>query len=270
MVQVTFLGTGAAFSNRRRTNVALLVNEQEGDTDVVTNFLIECGPTILYQLERAGLAVTQIDHLFISHRHGDHFLGLPMFLLLRSFSGVSKPLSIHASEEVIQAGQELMRLVFPEFDGRLEHVEWVETPADRPAQAQLGPSLHFSTLPTVHSRHVSSLALRLDFANDRSLVYTGDTAFNERLVELAQGCDLLVHESNYSETLQPEVKPDTYGGHSTAYQAGRIAAMAGCKILALVHLSPAYAGREGEVRAEAMRAFDGPVIIPSDGATLYL
>jgi len=270
MVQVTFLGTGAAFSNRRRTNVALLVNEQEGDTDVVTNFLIECGPTILYQLEQAGSAVAQIDHLFISHRHGDHFLGLPMFLLLRSFSGVSKPLVIHASGDVIQAGQTLMSLVFPEFDRRLEHVAWVETPTDRRTQISLGSSLQFSTLPTVHSRHVKSLALRLDFASGRSLVYTGDTAFNERLVELAQGCDLLVHEANFSATLEPEVQPDCYGGHSTAHQAGRIAAIAGCKILALVHLSPAYAGREGEVRAEAMRAFDGPVIIPSDGATIYL
>lgn len=53
MTQVTLMGTGAAFSTRRRTNVALLV--QEGDV----NLVIECGPTILYQLDRAGMMPTK-------------------------------------------------------------------------------------------------------------------------------------------------------------------------------------------------------------------
>jgi ribonuclease Z len=264
MVQVTFMGTGAAFATRRRSNVALLV--QEGDTRLV----IECGPTILYQLGRAGLTAAQINYLFISHHHGDHILGLPMFLLLYSMSGGQPgPLTIVSSQGALQAGQELTRIVYPETNELLGNVTWASLPSDRAARLELEPSLTLATLPVPHSRNAPVLALRLEFTSGCSLVYTGDTAFDENIASLAAGCDLLVHESNFSQTLQPEVVAGDYG-HSTAQQAGRAAALAGCRTLALVHTSPFYAGQEGQLYAEAAQEFDGQIIIPNDGATIYL
>jgi ribonuclease Z len=265
MLQVTFMGTGAAFSTRQRTNVSLLV--QEGDTGIV----IECGPTILYQLDRAGSAVGQVRYLFVSHRHGDHILGLPMFVLLHALGDGSGPLTILGSGEVIQTAQDLTRRVYPEVTERMDSLEWVEMPADRSASVELAPSIRLSTLPTPHSPAVSTLASRFDFERTgRSLVYTGDTAYSDKLADFADGCDLLVHEANYCEALEPSVEPDNYGGHSTVRQAAQTASRAGCRILALVHLSPKYDGHEDQVRAEAAQEFDGQIIVPSDGATIYL
>jgi ribonuclease Z len=265
MLQVTFMGTGAAFSTRRRTNVSLLV--QEGDTGVV----IECGPTILYQLDRAGSAVDQVRYLFVSHRHGDHILGLPMFVLLHVLGDAPGPLTIVGSGDVIQTAQALTRQVYPEVTGRLDGLSWVEMPADRPASVELAPSIKLSTLPTPHSPEVSTLASRFDFeCSGRSLVYTGDTAYSEKLAPFAEGCDLLVHEANYCEALESSADPDNYGGHSTVRQAAQTASRAGCRILALVHLSPRYDGHEDRVRAEAAQEFDGQILVPSDGAIIYL
>jgi ribonuclease Z len=264
MLEVSFLGTGSAFSTDRRTNIALLV--REGDT----NFLIECGPTILYQLNQAGSAVDQISHLFVSHRHGDHILGLPMFLLMRSMGGAPGSLDILGSEDVIRAGKELAHLVYPELDKRLDSITWVGMPADRPTSVEPGPSFKLSTLPMPHMQNVPVLGLRLDFQNGNlSIVYTGDTTYNEETAAFAAGCDLLVHEANFSEALQPGIKADNYG-HCTARQAGRTASKANCRLLALVHLSPDYAGCEDEVRADAAQEFDGQIIVPSDGTTIYL
>jgi ribonuclease Z len=265
MVQVTFMGTGAAFSTNRRTNVALLVREGG------TSFLVECGPTILFQLDRAGSAADRVTHLFVSHRHGDHILGLPMFLLTRCMNGTSAPLTILGSTDVIQAGKALTQTVFPGFERRLGPVTWVEMPVDQATGMEVGPALHLSTLPVPHSANAPALALRLDFIESgRALVYTGDTSYTEEMGRFATACDLLVHEANFSEVLQPSINAGDYVGHSTARQAGQTAARADCCILALVHLSPAYAGQEDQVRAEAAQAFDGPIVIPSDGATLYL
>jgi ribonuclease Z len=264
MVQVTFMGTGDAFTTNRRTNVALLV--RVGDT----NLLVECGPTILYQLGRAVLAADQIHYLFISHRHGDHMLGLPMFLLMRSLGGSPGSLNIVGSEDVIQAGKELTHIVYPELDGRLEGVTWVGMPVDQPASVELEPAIKLSTLPMPHSPKVPVLGLRLDFhKSGRSLVYTGDTTYHEETAKFAADCDLLVHETNFSETLHPGVKADGYG-HSTARQAGYTAARANCRTLALVHLNSDCIGHEDKVRAEAAQEFNGRVIIPNDSTTLYL
>lgn len=269
MVQVTFLGTGAAFTNRHRTNIALLV--QEGDT----RLLVECGPTVLYQLAQAGSRADRIEYLFISHRHGDHILGLPMLLLMRSKlmrskEGAYESLTVLGSAETVQAGKDLTHIVFPDHSERLMRLAWVEMPSDQRGTVELEPRITVSTLPRPHSPHVPVLALRLDFRDSgHSLVYTGDTIFDETMADFAAGCDLLVHEANFSEALQPGIDAEMYG-HSTARQAGRIASQADCRILALVHLDPSYVGREDEVRADAAQEFSGPIIIPNDGATVYL
>jgi ribonuclease Z len=264
MVKVTFLGTGAAFTTNRRTNVALLVQEDD------VNFMLECGPTAVYQLDQACSAADQINYLFISHRHGDHILGLPSFLLLHSLGGAPGTLNILGSTDVVQVGQELVQLAYPELTKRLSSVNWVDLPVDQASSMELGSALKFSTLPVPHSTSAPVLALRLEFqTSGRSVVYTGDTIYNEETSAFAAGCDLLVHEANFSETLHPGIDAASYG-HSTARQAGLIASHAQCRILALVHLSPDYTGREDKVRADAAQEFDGQIIIPSDGATIYL
>ena len=269
MVQVTFLGTGAAFTTKHRTNIALLV--REGDT----RLLIECGPTILYQLERVGATADQVDHLFISHRHGDHILGLPMYLLMRARlvrarRQPTSPLTILGNQDVVQVGKDLNYLVFPDLAERLTHLSWVVLPDDQRSSVDLEPGIKLSTLPVPHSPGVTVLAVRLDFQRSgRSLVYSGDTTFDTGLVDFAANCDLLVHEANFSESLQPNVDAESYG-HSTAGQAGRIAARANCRSLALVHLDPGYSGQEDTVRADAARQFSGEVLVPDDGTTVCL
>jgi ribonuclease Z len=79
----------------------------------------------------------------------------------------------------------------------------------------------------------------------------------------------LIHETNFSEELDPGVDIEEKG-HSTARQAGEIAARTNCGILALVHLSPEYSGREDVVRSEAAQKFDGQIIVPNDGASIFL
>ena len=87
-------------------------------------------------------------------------------------------------------------------------------------------------------------------------------------VPLARAADLLLHESAYSATLDPELH-DGLHGHCTARSAGRAAAAAGARRLALVHLSAHYAGRQDMLIAEAAREFAGEVTAPAAG-TVYV
>ena len=106
----------------------------------------------------------------------------------------------------MQAGNGLTDFVFPELAERLGQLSWLTLPTDQPGSVELEPSIKLSTLPVPHSPSVAVQALRLDFqVSGRSLVYSGDTTFNEEMVDFAAGCDLLVHEANFSESLHPDV-----------------------------------------------------------------
>ncbi len=107
MVVITFLGTGGAFPTKRRTNLALLI--EAGDF----RMLAETGPAILQQLARANLRAAQIEHVFISHAHGDHILGFPMLALNRLPNPT--PLHIYTAARNAETLRELWELAYRGF-----------------------------------------------------------------------------------------------------------------------------------------------------------
>jgi ribonuclease Z len=96
----------------------------------------------------------------------------------------------------------------------------------------------------------------------RTFVYTGDTRPQDRTVEIAEGADLLVHDATFADD-RAERASET--AHSTAREAGEIAARAGVRRLALTHISSRYAHDVEGHEAEAREAFDGEVFVPDDG-----
>jgi ribonuclease Z len=89
----------------------------------------------------------------------------------------------------------------------------------------------------------------------RKLVLTGDTAPSDVVVEVADGADVLVHEATFT---REEADRALETQHSTAEQAARVARDADVRMLALVHLSTRYGGRE--IREEARAAFPATVV----------
>ncbi len=71
----------------------------------------------------------------------------------------------------------------------------------------------------------------------RKIVYSGDTRPSRRLVEFADGADILIHEATFNEELAERADRD---GHSTARQAAEVASAAGVKSLFLIHISSRY------------------------------
>jgi ribonuclease Z len=92
----------------------------------------------------------------------------------------------------------------------------------------------------------------------RKVVLTGDTAPCDMTRLVAWEADLLMHEATF---MDEEAERAAETRHTTAAQAGRLAADAGVQMLALTHISPRYAG--GQVREEAQAAFEN-VIVPRD------
>ncbi len=117
-MRLTFIGSGDAFGSGGRFNTCFLL---EGDA---CRILIDCGATSLVALKRAGVDPNTVDGVVLSHLHGDHFGGLPFFVLdahhmsrrMRPFLIVGPPgtgLRLAAAQEALFPGSSATQLRFP-------------------------------------------------------------------------------------------------------------------------------------------------------------
>ncbi len=261
MVEVVFLGTGGAFITEQRTNLALLI-EQPG-----FRMLVEAGPPVMYQLARAGYKAADIEHLFVSHLHGDHTLGFPMLALNRIDS--PKLLQVYAAHSTIRQLGRLWETAYPDLDKQRVNIKWHRRPEDRAEASEIAPGVTLETRPLPHHPGVVTLGARWEFADGLSIAFVTDTVPSPATVELARNCTLLIHEASFSAVLQSGYDPSAHY-HSTAQQAGEMARQAGAHLLALVHLGPAIADHPDVLIEEAQAGSELNVIVPADGERLTL
>ena len=256
MTELIFLGIGAIRPAIPGDHTALLIRHGQA------HILLDAGPAIFMQLDRAGISPDDVSHVYFSHQHGDHTLGSPIFMFYhRRRTYMAAPL-------VLDAWETLLEVVYPGFAESIDneillHPLFLQRSQPLPdlpdVTARLAPNDH-SGLP--------AYALRLDFAPTKthpsfSLVYSGDTAPTPALIELAQGADLLIHEATVAETMGMETLPM----HTSARQAGALAQAAGVQTLALVHR---LAGERDVWIREAGEQFEGRVLAPLAGESLAL
>jgi len=255
MVSVTFLGTGNAFSAGRRTNLALLIESARFRT------LVETGPLIIEQLNRVGMEASDIEHLFVTHAHGDHILGFPMLALNRL--GTKSPLHIYAGLNTIASLRILGALAFSNLQADTVDLRWHQIAEEGPDQVELPSGVRLHTALPDHPPGVPTLAARWDFPDGPSITLVTDTRPGRASVELARDSDLLIHEASSSATLEPNANPYEHY-HSTAEQAGQIARKASCRQLALIHLGSEIGQRPEVLIQEARAGTDLLVIVPED------
>ncbi len=263
MISVTFLGVGAALPAPGRSNCAFLVEMQGACV------LFDCGPAILQQLAAVGRTPGDVTHLFISHGHGDHALGWPMFRLWWALEALQRPVN-HPLIVASSATWAHLREVWAHSyaDIPTEDLPVLELPADRPHAQALTDGIRLSTWPVVHSTRYPVLAARFE-TGEGVLAFTADSARCEQLVELARGADLLVHDARHALTVEPRLEVQSLF-HCAAQDAGEYADRAGAKHLALVHIGAEYEGRHAELVAEARTRFAGHVFAPAAGEVFRL
>ena len=247
-----FLGTSGAVPSLRRDNTSLVF------VGGVESVLVDCAGSPIQKLLLAAVNPQSVTRVVITHLHVDHSYGLPSLVRGLALMGRSAPLHISCREEHAEPLRDLMR-VFRLLD-RPELFPLVFEPVPAIPRAAVGRTGLFTLTasPNSHGR-MPNLALRFDAAAAPSVVYSSDTEPCEAVVELARGVDTLVHEATYAEGDRTR-----HGAHSTARQAGEIAARAGVRRLILTHIDPAHHDGAAELADEAHQQFDGDVEIAEE------
>ena len=220
--------------------------------------LLDCGPTIMRQLERVGMSAGDPTHVYLSHQHGDHLLGLPMLLLNRVLFWSDRPLYVVAERRVLAFAQQLVQTVYPDLP-MSPTIQYVALETNGGGDLPLAPGVRYTLAAGRHS--VPTWAVRFDLAGG-SMVYSSDTGRSEEIAQLAVGADLLVHEAYFAR--QPEKSFDT---HSVAADVAMLAARAGVKTLALVHRQEPDVVAALSYHAAAAHYFDGEILVPQAGDT---
>ena len=218
-----------------------------------SRLLIDPGYAVLPRLLR-DVPADAIDAVLVTHRHPDHCADLNPLLRARAFQDVpAGPLPVHSLPGAVDAVLALDR------PGMLADA-YVLEPLDAGQSVTVGP-FRIETRALPHS--VPNVGVRLT-AGSASMVYTGDSAPDPALVELARGADLLLAEASFIDA----VPADLIWSLSSARDAGRQAAEAGVGALILTHLMPGMDRRRA--RQAARTGFDGPVRVARAGLTVAL
>jgi ribonuclease BN (tRNA processing enzyme) len=239
--RLRFVGSGDAFGNGGRFQTCFHLT---GAKDTV---LIDCGASSLTALKACRLEPNEIDTVLLSHLHGDHFGGLPFLILDGQFRRRECPLTIAGPAGTRERTEALMELVFPGSSRarRRFAVEFVEL---EPATSTSIGAVRVHTV-AVEQPDTPALAMRIQY-DHITIVYSGDTAWTEELVELSAGADLLIAEAYCFDSDVPHhLSHKTLVRHRDRLTASRII---------ITHMSPEMLARVGEAEFEA--AYDGMLV----------
>jgi ribonuclease BN (tRNA processing enzyme) len=192
-VTLTILGTGDAFASGGRAQAGYLL-EIEGK-----RVLLEAGPAILGEMKRNGIDADSLDVILISHLHGDHFCGLPFLFVEYLWERPRKrPLTIAGPKNLEKRTWTLMRAMYSRYKLQQlqSNVKWVVM---EPGKSYRLAGLKVSTIRSPHTTPDVSLSLKI-IAAGKTFVFSGDTGWNDELVDFSAGADLLLCECTYFES----------------------------------------------------------------------
>src|SRR5437867_12329356 len=270
-MQIVFLGTSGSWPTPKRNVSAVAVKR---GPEVI---LFDCGEGTQRQFMQSKLSFMQVSRVFVSHFHGDHFLGLPGMVQSMSMNGRETPLEVYGPRGIERLVGDLLSLGYftPGFPvhakeltpgGAIDCGEYVvrafeavhtvpcvsyvleEKPrpgrfsVDRAEALGVPSGPMYSRLQegapiTIGGRTIRPEDVLGPPRRGRKIVYTGDTMPHETLVEMAQGADVLIHDATSDAVLEEKANRRS---HSCVRQAAETAKEAGVGLLVLTHLSPRY------------------------------
>ncbi len=238
-MKLHILGCGDAFGSGGRNQSGYLVET----TDRL--FLLDCGPTTLLAMKRAGFDPLALDAIFISHLHGDHFGGIPFLFIEYLYQHPrSRPLLIAGPAGTDERVTDLFRVMYG-----AKELPPIEFHRLEPERSSLISGIEISCFRVPHQVSDVSLALKIN-CDRKQILFSGDSAWTERFIDETRGVDLFLCECTFYDRGN--------GNHVRYLTLKENLPRLACKQLVLTHLGEEMLARRNELAA--LCAEDGMVI----------
>jgi ribonuclease BN (tRNA processing enzyme) len=243
-VELLVAGAGDAFGSGGRLQTCFCLS------GAGPRVLIDCGTTALIGLKRADVDPNDVEAIVVSHLHGDHFGGIPFFVLDGQFRHRERDLLVAGPPGTSERLRVAMDAFFPGSPGieRRFRLDVVELCPGEPTA--VGPAI-VTGFEVMHASGAPALSVRVGYGG-HVVAYSGDTEWTSALLDAADGADLFLCEAYFFERkVRYHLDWATVRENREKLRCGRIA---------LTHMSAAMLSRLGDLPAD--------VLVPEDGTVL--
>lgn len=216
-------------------------------------YVIDCGYGVSMQMVKAGVRLQDLRYIFITHHHSDHEIEYGNLIYNGWATGLNQVVDTYGPPGLEQMTRDFLALNRIDIETRiadeskpdLRNLIKAHDIKDL-GKVMSNERVKVSALYSLHPPLHDSYAFKFEF-DGKTVVFSGDTAYNPKLAEFAKGADYLVHEVIYVPGVDAMVKrvPNAatlrkhlLDSHTTTEDVGRIAAAAQVKNLVLSHLVP--------------------------------
>ena len=189
-MRLHILGCGDAFGSGGRNQSGYLVAAED------RLFLLDCGPTTLLAMKRAGFDPRRLDAIILSHLHGDHFGGIPFFFIEYLYlKARDYPLIIAGPTGAEERVRQLYAIMYGGGETAAEFplINFVTLHPEQP-QSVAGVEVFPFRVP--HQTHDVSLGLKVAHQG-KQILFSGDSLWTDLFIEQAQGVDLFLCECSF-------------------------------------------------------------------------
>jgi len=243
-------------------------------------YIVDAGPGVVRRAASAaaryeipGLTAARLGHVFLTHLHSDHTLGLPDLIHTPWVAERAVPLALFGPDGTVAMAEHLTAAWEADIQNRLSGRQPATVDGWRVDAIDIEPGLIFedsrvrvTAFAVPHTGWPEAYGYRFE-TRDRTVVISGDTAPTEAIVEFCNGCDVLVHEVYSATTFRGH--PDEWQryhaqAHTSTVELAALAARARPGILVLHH-QLAWGATPDEMVAEIREAgYDGPLAYGRD------
>ncbi|WP_420461769.1 MBL fold metallo-hydrolase [Candidatus Palauibacter sp.] len=243
-------------------------------------YLVDAGPGLVRRAAEAaerygvdGLTAARLDIAFLTHLHSDHTVGLPDLIHTPWVAEREAPLKLFGPDGTAAMAMHLTAAWEADLENRLSGSQPATPDGWRVEAVDIDPGVIYeddrvrvTAFAVPHTGWPEAYGYRFEGAG-RSVVISGDTAPTEAIVEMCDGCDVLVHEV-YSATTFRDRPPEWQAYHAQAHtstvELADLATRARPGILVLHHQLGWGATPEEMVAEIRAAGYDGPLAYGRD------
>lgn len=268
--EVTILGNNSSYPAHGRFPTSQVLNYNG------RLYLIDCGEGTQIRLSEYNIKRSRINHVFISHLHGDHIFGLPGFINSFMHFSRTEPLHVYGPKGIRQLIDTILRLSESRIEFDVIFHEFTHTGKQKILEESnlrvfAFPMVHriatygyvfveVQTEPNIDKDVIERYELSVDQIvgmkegrftpsdlglpdetvirhRPRSYAFCSDTAYNPTIIPWIHEVSVLYHEATFAHDLEDKAASTK---HSTAFQAGMMARLAEAGELLIGHFSGRY------------------------------
>ena len=273
--KLIILGSGTPNPNPERSGSAYAV---------VTNgqaYLVDFGPGVVRRASALSpswggkfqeMEIENLQYAFLTHLHSDHSAGLSDLILSPWVLGRESSLKLFGPSGLKNMASNITKAYKEDIDYRINGSQPSNSEGFKTSVTEISEGIIFEdenvsveAFLNNHGGFQNSFGF-IFRTQDKKIVFSGDTAYSEKLIELSSEADILVHEV-YSEKGFLEKTKDWQiyhkAHHTSAIDVGKIAKLSQPKMLILSHIL-FWGNTESSIVKEVRQNYDGAVVIAED------